>query len=132
MILEIQQICHHHVVLEVDTELCNTVVSACELRSEWFTNSGDETVGDRLETIATIWMAGRHHGYVTTRVAWLELAADACDWYTRVLRPSSEDELAQRATDTCRQLRSVIQEYRLRDHDDKNGGNGIGQWFRGP
>ncbi|AEH39290.1 hypothetical protein Halxa_0037 (plasmid) [Halopiger xanaduensis SH-6] len=114
MILEIQQIQHHHIVLEVDTELCNTVVSACKLRSEWFTKSGDETVGDRLETIATIWMAGRHHGYVTTRVAWLELAADACDWYTRVLRPSSEDELAQRATDACRQLRSVVQEYRLR------------------
>ena len=132
MILEIQQIQRHHVVLEVDTELCNTVVSACELRSEWLANCGGETIGDRLETIATIWMAGRHHGRVTTRVAWIELAADACEWYTRVLRPSSEDKLAQRATNACRQLRSVIQEYRLRDPDGKNEGNGIGRWFRGP
>ncbi|NGM71622.1 hypothetical protein G6M89_22020 [Natronolimnobius sp. AArcel1] len=113
MILEVQQTRGHHVVLAVDEELCDTVVSACELRGEWFDAHGDEEVGNRLDAIATIWMVGRRHGCVHTRVAWLALAADACEWYATSLQRTREVELAHRTTDACWQLRNSINEFRL-------------------
>ncbi|RQG94807.1 hypothetical protein [Natrarchaeobius chitinivorans] len=112
MMLEIQQTRGHHVVLDVDEEFCETVVSACELRGEWFESYGDNAVGNRLDAIATIWMVGRRHGRVHTRVAWLALAADACEWYADMLQRTREGELAYRAKDACRQLKSVIREHR--------------------
>lgn len=66
MILEVQETREHHIVLEVDTELCETIVSACELRGEWFGAHGDGVVGSRLDGIAAIWMVGRRHGRVHT------------------------------------------------------------------
>ncbi len=112
MILEVQQTRGHHVVLGVDAEFCETVVSACELRGEWFETHGDKEVGNRLDAIATIWMVGRRHGRVHTRVAWLALAADACEWYAESLQRTREHELGWRAKDACRQLRSVLREHR--------------------
>jgi len=50
-----QQIRGVHIVLGVDAEFCETVVSACELREEWFASHSDKEVGDRLDAIATIW-----------------------------------------------------------------------------
>ncbi len=118
MILEIHQIRGHHVVLGVDEEFCETVVSACELRSEWFELHGDEEVRNRLDAIATIWMVGRRYGRVHTRVAWLALTADACEWYAELLQKTREGELGWRAKDACRQLKSV-----LREHKRTNGCN---------
>lgn len=66
MILEVQQTRGQHVVLEMGTELCETVVSACELRGELFRIHGDEVVGSRLDGIVTSWVVGRQHGYVHT------------------------------------------------------------------
>ncbi len=111
MIIELQQTRGVHIVLGVDAELCDTVITACELRGEWFETHGDKAVGDRLDAIATIWTVGRRHGRVHTRVAWLALAADACEWYAESLQRTREDELARRANDACRQLRSVLQEH---------------------
>lgn len=59
MILEIKRMQDHYVVLEADSELCETIVSACELRGEWFALLDDDELGDRLDTIATVWMDGR-------------------------------------------------------------------------
>ncbi len=112
MILEVQQTRGHHVVLGVDEEFCETVVTACELRSEWFESHGDEEVGKRLDVIATIWMVGCRHGRVHTRVAWLALAADASEWYAQSLQRTRENELTRRAKVAHRQLRSVLQEHR--------------------
>ncbi|WP_254810775.1 hypothetical protein [Natronosalvus amylolyticus] len=112
MILEIQQTRGHHVVLDVDEEFCETVVSACELRGEWFETHGDKEIGNRFDAIATIWMVGRWHGRVHTRVAWLALTADACEWYAESLQRTREIELGWRAKDACRQLKSVLREYR--------------------
>lgn len=133
MILEIKRMRDDHVVLEADSELCETIVSACELRGEWFALHDDGELGDRLETIATVWMDGRNQEQITTRVTGLGLAADACDWYARVIRPPREDELAQRAKDACRQLRSVIQEYRsMSPHGTECENSDTIRWFRGP
>ncbi|MFP8890636.1 hypothetical protein ACLI4U_12780 [Natrialbaceae archaeon A-CW2] len=112
MILEVQQARGHHVVLGVDEEFCEIVVSACELRGEWFETHGDKEIGNRLDAIATIWMVGRRHGRVHTRVAWLALAADACEWYAESLQRIREYELGWRAKNACRQLKSVLREYR--------------------
>ena len=112
MILEVLQTRGHHVVLDVDEEFCETVVSACELRGEWFETHGDKGIGNRLDAIATIWMVGRRHGRVHTRVAWLALATDACKWYAESLQRTREYELARRAKNAYRQLTSVLREYR--------------------
>ncbi len=118
MILEIQQTRGHHVVLDVDVEFCETVVSACELRGEWFESHGDKEIGNRLDAIATIWMVGRRHGRIHSRVAWLALAGDACEWYAESLQRTREVELRWRAKDACRQLKSV-----LREHQRMSGRN---------
>jgi len=112
VILEVRQTRRHHVVLGVDEEFCETVVSACELRGEWFKTHGDKEIGNRLDAIATIWMVGRRHRRVHTRIAWLALAADACEWYAQSLQRTREDELGWRAKDACRQLKSVLREHR--------------------
>ncbi len=118
MILEVQQTRRYHFVLSVDEEFCETVVSACELRGEWFELHGDKEIGYRLDAIATIWMVGRRHGRIHTRVAWLALAADACEWYAESLQRTREGELGWRTKDACRQLKSV-----LREHKRMNGCN---------
>jgi len=112
MILEVQQTRGHHVVLGVDKEFCETVVSACELRGEWFGTHGDKEIGNRLDVIATIWMVGRRHGRVHTRVAWLALAADACEWYAQSLQRTREYVLVRRAKDARRHLKSALREHR--------------------
>lgn len=112
MILEVLQTRGRHVVLGTDEEFCETVVSACELRGEWFETHGDKEIGNRLDAIATIWMIGRRHGRVHTRVSWLALTADACEWYAESLQRTREYELGWRAKDACRQLKSVLREYR--------------------
>ncbi len=118
MILELKHTRGVHVVLGVDAEFCDTVVTACELRGEWFESYGDRVVAERLDVLATIWMVGHRHRRIHTRVAWLAFAADACQWYARLLRRTREDEPTQRANDACRQLRCIIEECRLRDECD--------------
>lgn len=52
---------------------------------------GGEVVGSRLNGIATVWMVGHRHGRVQTRVAWLALAADACEWYAGLVVSEKKD-----------------------------------------
>lgn len=111
MIVELQRLRGVDVILDVDAEFCDAVVSACELRGEWFEAHGDCIVAERLDAIATIWMVGRRHGRVHSRVAWLALAAGACEWYARVLLKTREDVLARRADHVSRQLHCVIDDY---------------------
>lgn len=117
LILEVQQTPGHHVVLGVDEEFCETVVSACELRGEWFETHGDKEIGNRLDAIATIWMVARRHGRVHTRVAWLALAADACEWYAQSLQRTREYELVGRPKTLVNSLRVCREHRRMNGRD---------------
>ncbi|QFU84262.1 hypothetical protein GCU68_16890 (plasmid) [Natronorubrum aibiense] len=125
MILKVKQTRGVHIILGADAEFCEKVVSACELRGEWFESHGDKEIGDRLDAIATIWMVGRRHGRIHTRVTRLALAADACEWYAESLQRIPEGELAHQAKEACWQPQSVIREfYSMNDCDGKILGQG--------